>query len=201
MISFLRGTYAGMDGDKAVIDVNGVGFAVGMSARALSRMPEKGNRAQIFTHMQVREDDMSLYGFMSESERNLFLKLVGVSGVGPKMALAALSTFEASDLVRAILTEDVESVSRIPGVGKKTASRIVLELKGALEKTMGTSEFPALTQAAKPVTATITAGVAEALVSMGFTSAEVKAAMDGAPDTSDEGALLQYALKHLGSVG
>ena len=76
MISFLRGTYAGLDGDKAVIDVNGVGFAVGMSMRALSRMPEKGGRAQVYTHLQVREDDMSLYGFLSEAERDLFLKLV-----------------------------------------------------------------------------------------------------------------------------
>lgn len=201
MISFLRGVYAGVDGDKAVIDVNGVGFAVGMSMRALSRMPEKGNRAQVYTHMQVREDDISLYGFMSESERDLFLKLVGVSGVGPKMALAALSTFEASDLVHAILTEDVESVSRIPGVGKKTASRIVLELKGALEKTMGSADFLGASPVAKPVTATITAGVAEALISMGFTAAEVKTAMEGAPENVDEGALLQYALKHLGSIG
>ncbi|MGN0047217.1 MAG: Holliday junction branch migration protein RuvA [Eggerthellaceae bacterium] len=201
MISFLRGTYAGLDGDKAVIDVNGVGFAVGMSMRALSRMPEKGGRAQVYTHLQVREDDMSLYGFLSEAERDLFLKLVGVSGVGPRMALAALSTFEPSQLVHAIMTEDVTAVSRIPGVGKKTASRIVLELKGALEKTMSAEELPLAEGNPQLVTATISAGVVEALVSMGFTTAEVRTAMEGAPESADEGTLLQYALKRLGSVG
>ena len=201
MISFLRGTYAGLDGDKAVIDVNGVGFAVGMSMRALSRMPEKGGRAQVYTHLQVREDDMSLYGFLSEAERDLFLKLVGVSGVGPRMALAALSTFETSQLVHAIMTEDVTAVSRIPGVGKKTASRIVLELKGALEKTMSAEELPLAEGNPQLVTATISAGVVEALISMGFTTAEVRTAMEGAPESADEGTLLQYALKRLGSVG
>ena len=201
MISFLRGTYAGLDGDKAVIDVNGVGFAVGMSMRALSRMPEKGGRAQVYTHRQVREDDMSLYGFLSEAERDLFLKLVGVSGVGPRMALAALSTFEPSQLVHAIMTEDVTAVSRIPGVGKKTASRIVLELKGALEKNMSAEELPLAEGNPQLVTATISAGVVEALVSMGFTTAEVRTAMEGAPESADEGTLLQYALKRLGSVG
>ncbi|MDD6651290.1 MAG: Holliday junction branch migration protein RuvA [Eggerthellales bacterium] len=201
MISFLRGTYAGLDGDKAVIDVNGVGFAVGMSMRALSRMPEKGGRTQVYTHLQVREDDMSLYGFLSEAERDLFLKLVGVSGVGPRMALAALSTFEPSQLVHAIMTEDVTAVSRIPGVGKKTASRIVLELKGALEKTMSAEELPLAEGNPQLVTATISAGVVEALVSMGFTTAEVRTAMEGAPESADEGTLLQYALKRLGSVG
>ena len=201
MISFLRGTYAGLDGDKAVIDVNGVGFAVGMSMRALSRMPEKGGRTQVYTHLQVREDDMSLYGFLSEAERDLFLKLVGVSGVGPRMALAALSTFEPSQLVHAIMTEDVMAVSRIPGVGKKTASRIVLELKGALEKTMSAEELPLAEGNPQLVTATISAGVVEALISMGFTTAEVRTAMEGAPESADEGTLLQYALKRLGSVG
>ena len=201
MISFLRGTYAGLDGDKAVIDVNGVGFAVGMSMRALSRMPEKGGRAQVYTHLQVREDDMSLYGFLSEAERDLFLKLVGVSGVGPRMALAALSTFEPSQLVHAIMTEDGMAVSRIPGVGKKTASRIVLELKGALEKTMSAEELPLAEGNPQLVTATISAGVVEALISMGFTTAEVRSAMEGAPESADEGTLLQYALKRLGSVG
>ena len=201
MISFLRGTYAGLDGDKAVIDVNGVGFAVGMSMRALSRMPEKGGRAQVYTHLQVREDDMSLYGFLSEAERDLFLKLVGVSGVGPRMALAALSTFEPSQLVHAIMTEDVTAVSRIPGVGKKTASRIVLELKGALEKTMSAEELPLAEGNPQLVTATISAGVVEALISMGFTTAEVRTAMEGAPESADEGTLLQYDLKRLGYVG
>ena len=117
------------------------------------------------------------------------------------MALAALSTFEPSQLVHAIMTEDVMAVSRIPGVGKKTASRIVLELKGALEKTMSAEELPLAEGNPQLVTATISAGVVEALISMGFTTAEVRTAMEGAPESADEGTLLQYALKRLGSVG
>ena len=201
MIAKLRGLIDTIGDDYCIIDVNGVGFAVGMSMRALSRMPEKGGRTQVYTHLQVREDDMSLYGFLSEAERDLFLKLVGVSGVGPRMALAALSTFEPSQLVHAIMTEDVMAVSRIPGVGKKTASRIVLELKGALEKTMSAEELPLAEGNPQLVTATISAGVVEALISMGFTTAEVRTAMEGAPESADEGTLLQYALKRLGSVG
>lgn len=198
MISFLRGKYAGIDGDKAVIDVNGIGFAVGMSMRSLSRMPEKGRTTQVYTLMQVREDDMSLYGFLSEDERELFTRLVSVSGVGPKMALAALSAFDSSSLIRAILHEDAGLLAQVPGVGKKTASRIILELKGALEKSM--SSIP---EATLPISAPVNyeAGVTEALLSMGFTSQEVKAALAGAPEGADETKLLQYALKHIGSIG
>ena len=191
MIAYLKGTVAGVDAAMAVIDVNGIGYAVGMSARALSRLPQPGEPVQVFTSMQVREDDISLYGFLSLEERDLFKQLIEVSGIGPKAALGALSTYEPGELIAAVLAEDVAALSRIPGVGKKTASRIVLELKGSLEK--GTAQSTA--QVAKSARK----GAAEALLSMGFTPTEAEVSLDGAPEDADETALLQYALKRLGS--
>lgn len=196
MIAFLKGVVVAKTLTSAYIDVNGVGFEVGMSQSSLANLPEAGCVAQVFTYLQVRDDGMSLYGFSSAEEKALFEKLIGVSGVGPKMALAALSTYSPEALLGMISEQDVSAVQRIPGVGKKTASRIILELKGSLDQGMGslfapspvaTGEDPALSLAR------------EALLSMGFTSAEADLALKGAPEGASDGALLQYALKRLGS--
>ena len=134
MIAFLKGTLAGKTATTAYIEVNGVGFAVGMSQASLSKLPELGGPVQVHTYLQVREDEMSLYGFLSLEEQALFEQLIGVSGIGPKVALAALSAFPSPQaLAAAIAAQDVAAVQRIPGVGKKTASRIILELKGSLD--------------------------------------------------------------------
>lgn len=192
MIAYLTGTVAGTDATQAVIDVGGVGYAVNMSNRALSRLPRAGEQARVFTHLQVREDDMSLYGFLSLDEKALFLKLLGVTGVGPKVALAALSTFEPGELVDAIRAEDVKAVSRIPGVGKKSASRIVLELKGSIE--------PAVTASASTAKDAATVKLAaETLMAMGFSPTEAEVALRDAPEGASEAALVKYALKQIGS--
>ena len=191
MIAYLTGTVAGADQTSAVIDVGGVGYAVFMSNRALSRLPQPGEQARVFTHLQVREDDMSLYGFLSLDEKALFQKLIGVTGVGPKVALAALSTFEPDELVEAIVAEDVKAVSRIPGVGKKSASRIVLELKGSLESSSASA--PAARDNANVKLA------AETLMAMGFSPTEAEVALRDAPADATEAALVKYALKQIGS--
>ena len=118
MIAFLRGKLAARTATQALIDVGGVGYAVNMSGTALSRLPEQGTPVEVLTYLQVSEQGIALYGFLTEAERALFEELIGVSGIGPKVALATLSFFEPEDLVRAIATEDVKAVSRIPGVGK-----------------------------------------------------------------------------------
>jgi len=192
MIAYLTGTVAGTDQNTAVIDVNGVGYAVFMSSRALSRLPRSGEQARVFTYLQVREDDMSLYGFLSLEEKDLFTKLIGVTGVGPKVALAALSTFEPDELVEAIVAEDVRAVSRIPGVGKKSASRIVLELKGSLDSGFGQSAAPARENANMKL-------AAETLMAMGFSPTEAEVALRDAPADATEAALVKYALKRIGS--
>ena len=186
MIAFLKGTMAGRSADTAFVDVNGVGFAVYMPATDIVKLPEAGADVALFTHLAVREDAMALYGFLSQEEHALFLRLIGVSGIGPKAALAALSTFKPAELISAIQSEDVKAVSTIPGVGKKTAQRLILELKGNLAQAGEQDLFSAR----------------DGLLAMGFTLAEADLALKGAPEElNTEGALLQYALKRLGSVG
>ena len=202
MIAFLKGTLAGKTATTAYIEVNGVGFAVGMSQASLSKLPELGGPVQVHTYLQVREDEMSLYGFLSLEEQALFEQLIGVSGIGPKVALAALSAFPSPQaLASAIAAQDVAAVQRIPGVGKKTASRIILELKGSLDhgldQLFGANGEPAPTAAASGAELT---GAREALLSMGFTPAEVDLSLKGASEDADTEALLKYALKRLGTA-
>ena len=194
MIAFLNGILAGKTQDTAFIDVGGIGYAVGMAAGSLAKLPETGERVQVHTHLYVREDAISLFGFLSVEEKNLFLRLNSVSGIGPKVALSALSVFSPQQLVAAITSQDVALVSKIPGVGKKTASRIILELKGSLD-----ADLLGAAAGAAPVGAgSVLQCVADALLSMGFTSAEIEIALKGAPEDADEPVLLQYALKRLG---
>ena len=197
MIAFLRGALAAKSAQGVVVDVGGVGYGVALSQASLSRLPGLGEEVSILTYLQVSESGIALYGFLSEEEKALFVRLIAVSGVGPKVALAALSTFSAGALADAIASQDVALVQKIPGVGKKTAQRIILELKGSLDQGIeglfGRSEDPAaiIDERLK--------GATEALLSMGFTSAEAELALKGAPEGATEAALLQYALKRLGS--
>ncbi len=198
MIAFLTGKLAGRSTTAAFIDVGGVGYAVSMSQASLAKLPEAGAEVHVLTYLQVREDALALFGFLSAEEKALFERLISVSGVGPKVALAALSSFSPRALADAIAAQDVALVSRIPGVGKKTASRIILELKGSLDQGIEglfgeTATVPPTDEGLK--------GATEALLSMGFTSAEADVALKGAPEGAGEGALLQYALKRLGSAG
>jgi len=190
MIAFLKGTLAGKTATTAYIEVNGVGYAVGMSQASLSKLPETGAPVEVHTFLQVRDDALALYGFLALEEKALFERLIGVGGVGPKVALAALSAFSPAGLVAA--------VQGIPGVGKKTASRIILELKGSFDEGLA-SLFDGAAPAA--ASAANLAGTREALLSMGFTSEEADVALKGAPEGASEGVLLQYALKRLGSAG
>ena len=193
MIAFLKGRLAAKTESAVVIDVGGVGYAVGMSAHSLSSMPAVGEAVQIYTYLLVREDALTLYGFANMAEKALFERLISVSGVGPKVALAALSSYTTEALSNAIIASDTTAVSRIPGIGKKTAQRIILELPGTLESASQQQDnlFAAgNAQAVKAAT--------EDLLAMGFSSAEAEVALKGAGAGADEAALLQYALKRLG---
>lgn len=193
MISYLKGTLAFTLFDSAIVDVGGVGYQVYMSAKDLSRLPETGQTVHVLTRMQMRDDAPLLYGFISQEEKHLFERLISVSGVGPKVALAVLSTYEPGEVVAAISSQDIAAIQHVPGIGKKMASRIILELKESLE-----GDMTALLSS-KTVRAVDTKkGVVEALLSMGFTSTETEVALKGAPDEASETVLLQYALKRLG---
>lgn len=194
MIAFLEGVVAGKTATSVLLNVGGVGFEVSMPTSGLARLPETGERAVVHTYMQVRDDGMSLFGFLSLEEKALFERLITVSGVGPKVALAALSSYEPAKLVDLIAAQDVAAVQRVPGIGKKMASRIILELKGSLDEGLA-----GLFGEEKPAESQAMADARAALLSMGFTSTEVDVALAGAPEGSGDSALLQYALKKLGS--
>ena len=194
MIAFLRGTFVGRALSDAYLDVQGVGYAVSMSQNSLSKLPVPGEEVTVKTFMNVSDNGIALFGFMSDSEQALFEKLITINGVGPKMALAALSTFTPEGLAEAIAAQDSALISKIPGVGKKTASRIILELKGYLDEGLGGMFAD---QGIAPES-TAASGATEALLSMGFSSAEAEVALKGAPEGASEEDLLKYALKRIG---
>jgi len=141
MIDRLTGTVIAKSHDGVVIDVNGVGFLAEASAVTLADLPSIGEQATIFTHLYVREDAFQLFGFSTLEERELFRLFLGVSKVGPKLALAVLSCRRPPDLKKAIVREDVGLLASIPGIGKKTAERLVLELREKISD-FGEREIP-----------------------------------------------------------
>lgn len=194
MIAFLTGRVAEKTPTHVVLDVGGVGYRVAMATGSLAALPADGDSVIVYTHLHVREDEMSLFGFENTAERGLFEKLITVSGVGPKVALAALSSFSPETLASAIISEDVGVVSSIPGVGKKTAQRIILDLKDKLgaPDQIGASAAGA----AEPGAAT---EARDALLAMGFSSAEVAHAVKGYEgESGDTQAVVKYALRRLG---
>ena len=135
MIAFLVGTIEEKMENLLVVDVNGVGYELCISNNTLCALPMEGETAKILTYLQVKEDGIALYGFATAEEKAMFLKLITVSGVGPKMAITILSGIKLSDLIVAIINEDANLLSKIKGLGKKTAERICLELKDKLSTT------------------------------------------------------------------
>lgn len=136
MFYFLKGTVALMEPGLAVLDCGGVGYACKTTNYTLGGL-QMGKPATLYTHLSVREDGVELYGFATREEKRLFLQLISVSGVGPKAALSILSTTPPSQLALSIITEDVKTLMMAPGIGKKSAQRIVLELRDKLAKEQG----------------------------------------------------------------
>ena len=129
MIGYLTGTIRNKKATEVIIDTNGVGYLCKISVLTSEKIGSNGETVELFIHTYVREDDISLFGFLSEIEKEIYLKLISVSGIGSKMGLAVQSTFSASDLLDIVRNEQVEMLVMIPGVGKKTAERLILELK------------------------------------------------------------------------
>lgn len=132
MIALLRGTLIEKHPNQAILDVGGVGYDVTVPISTFSKLPETGSETTLRIHTHVREDTLALYGFLTQDERNLFEKLIGVSGIGPGLAVKVLSGMQAADLLNAIRRNELDRLVRIPGVGKKTAERMVLELRDKL---------------------------------------------------------------------
>src|SRR5512141_153922 len=132
MIGSLRGKVLSRRPDNVLIDVNGVGYVVQVPVTTLAALPEEGRDVFLYIHTHVREDAISLFGFSSEPEKRIFITLLGVSGIGPKMAVTILSGISSDEFLEAVQREDVAALCRIPGLGKKTAGRLILELKEKL---------------------------------------------------------------------
>lgn len=214
MIVQLTGTLLEATASHIVLDVNGTGFELGCSSTAAASLPPVGESGvRVLTRMIVREDAMELYGFATREERALFDRLRAISGVGPKLALAVLSTFNPAQLACVVATEDSGRMAQVPGVGKKKASRLLVELSDVFSKDaelrglVGLEATPAgalplAGPAAGAVGApSVDAEAAEALLSMGFTSQEAELALEGheAAGAHTIEAVLAYALKRLGS--
>ena len=139
MIGRLRGTLVGRTAEAVTVDVAGVGYEVFTTPRTQGDLPGIGEELVIHTHLNVREDALTLFGFVSEAERNLFRVLITASGVGPKVGLAILASMSVAEIRRAIVTEDFDALTIVPGVGKRSAQKLVLELKPKLEGAGGRS--------------------------------------------------------------
>ncbi len=129
MISYLKGILSEISHTEVVIECNGVGYLVFVSLKTIEQLPETNNEVKLFTHFIPREDSHNLYGFYNETERTMFRLLIGISGIGPKIALGILSSVSIDGLIRFIAVADVASLTKLPGIGKKTAERVVVELK------------------------------------------------------------------------
>ncbi|MEO7649403.1 MAG: Holliday junction branch migration protein RuvA [Bryobacteraceae bacterium] len=140
MLAHLRGVLLEKHPNQAIVEAGGVGYDVTISVSTYSKLPDPGAEVRLRIHTHVREDMLALYGFLTQDEKTLFEKLLSVSGIGPKLAVSVLSGLEARDLIMAIRKGEVERLVRIPGVGKKTAERMVLELRDKLQAVAGEAE-------------------------------------------------------------
>ena len=187
MISRLRGVPVGRSPDGLVLDVGGVGYLVAATPSALGRA-DSGREVSLETYLHVREDALQLYGFGDASERELFVSLLGVSGIGPKVALAVVSSSPAAELRRAIALGDAARFQAIPGIGKKTAERLLLELKG---------KFGPDLAASSPVASDAQADILQALVALGYSEKEAASALKALPAEVGVSEGIRLALKAL----
>lgn len=194
MIASLDGLVAEVLADGAVIEVGGVGYRVHMPASVVAELPARGQRARVQTHMHVREDAMTLFGFSTVEQRDLFTVLLGVNGLGPKGALAVLSVYSPDAFRKALSTEDIDALTLIPGIGKKTAQRMILELREKLALPAADS-----VPGADASMRTALVEVRDALLSLGYTPAEARTALDALPREGIFAVedLLKMALKEL----
>lgn len=188
MIGRLTGRVASVRIDRVVLDVAGVGYEVTLTPKAVASLPSVGEETVVHTHLHVREDGMNLYGFPADADRDLFRILLGVSGVGPKVALAMLGVFSADGLRKTVATEDVKALTQVPGIGLRGAQKIVLDLKPKLadleaELLGGAGEV---------------ARVREALEGLGYTAAEIREVAGAIDSDAPVAEQIRQALRALG---
>lgn len=200
MYSYIKGQLAEIEEDKIVVEAGGIGYNIYTTGQTFQYLPPVGENVKVYTYLHLREDIMMLYGFLSKDELKVFKLLLGVNGIGPKGALAILSVMTTDDLRFAVLGDDAKAIAKAPGVGAKTAQRLILELKDKLKLE------DAFEQKLSHVQAETTTNVngakneaVQALVALGYSSSEALKAMNGielTPDMEVED-LLKAALKNM----
>ncbi|MBR5596267.1 MAG: Holliday junction branch migration protein RuvA [Lachnospiraceae bacterium] len=202
MIAYIKGTLDEIGNDYIVLDVNNIGYLIKVSLRVIEGLPAVGSQMKIHTYMYVREDIIALYGFLTKDDLQMFLLLLGVNGVGPKGALGILSMFSAQELRLAIISQDVKTIAKSPGIGAKTAQRILIDLKDkvSVEETfekMG--EQSNILPTANVKSSGARGDAIEALTALGYSASESMKAVNSVEVTEDmsSDAILKQALKYL----
>ncbi len=204
MIAFVKGQIEEISEENVVVDIGNVGVNVKISARTASLLPGIGKPVKLCTYTLVREDTFNLYGFLTKDDLTIFKKLITVNGIGPKGGLAILSVMSADDLRFAVLSGDAAAIARAPGIGKKTAERVILDLKDkiSLEDTLIHKEMQAMGEESPDAGDEYIAArneAVEALVALGYSSADALRAVKSVPggESMDVEALLKQALKNM----
>ena len=187
MIGRLTGTLAEKTPPQVLIDVNGVGYEVDVPMSSFYNLPALGERTTLLTHFVVREDAQLLFGFLTHAERGTFRQLIKISGIGPRMALGVLSGLSVAELTQAVAQQQTARLVKVPGIGKKTAERLLLELKGRLA--------PDLSQPGAAVVSDAQADIVQALISLGYSERDAAAALKRLPEDVSVSEGIKQALK------
>lgn len=188
MIAYLRGRLIARHPNQAIVETGGVGYDVTISVPTFSGLPPMGGDVALYIHTHVREDQLALYGFLQAEEKQLFEKLITVSGIGPKLAITILSGMAAQELGNAIRGNDVARLTKIPGIGRKTAERLVLELRDKLQ-VVGPEVVPAI-----PALSAVREDVMSALVNLGYQRTMAEKALASVPKEGSFDAMFRGAL-------
>jgi Holliday junction DNA helicase RuvA len=205
MISFLRGRSVGTGDDHVIVDVGGVGFCVFVPASTLGRLPAAGEPVALHTHLHVTEDNLQLFGFLTRDEHYLFTQLLSVSGVGPRVALSVLSAISPEEFRRAVIYEDTAALDGIPGIGPRTAQRLVIELRDRLSPRVSAGRGRKRRAAPTPARQDALGEAVEALAALGYSRVEAGQAVEEAASRlgveAGAEALVREGLKVLGRGG
>lgn len=201
MISYIKGELSAVEEDKIIVETNGIGYGIFMPAQAMGQLPPAGQEVKIYTYLNVREDAMQLFGFLTKDDLNVFKLVIGVSGIGPKGGLSILSKLSPDDLRFAVLANDAKAISAAPGIGKKTAEKLIIELKDKLsvedilERNAGVSDIAQTPDYSNAVQAE----AVEALTALGYGSTESMKAVKKVPITENATVeeVLKQALKYM----
>ena len=198
MIAYVKGQLAYTSDSTAVVDVGGIGYLINVSLSTLGQLPQAGKQVQLYTYLQTTESGQALHGFLSKEELNMFMLLISVSGIGQKVASGVLGTLTPQDIIMAIVADDTAALSRAPGVGKKVAARMLLELKDKIKTGNMWESTGGMAQAPSGKGGGSKQDAMDALLALGYGRTEaMQAIMEVAEEGMPPDAIIRFALKKL----